>query len=113
MKYMKIIDAHTHIDYITPNFQKDVVGCICCATQESAWQKMIDLIKADKRVYGAFGVHPWFVDGIDDDFDIKLKLLLQHDSIYMVGEIGLDKYKPYMEKQEEVFNAIIYNTEKI
>ncbi len=103
MKYMKIIDAHTHIDYITPNFQKDVVGCICCATQESAWQKMIDLIKADKRVYGAFGVHPWFVDGIDDDFDIKLKLLLQNDSIYMVGEIGLDKYKPYMEKQEEVF----------
>ena len=96
---MKIIDAHTHIDYIAP----DVDGAVCCACTESDWQKIIYLMKNDKRVYGAFGVHPWFIDSVQDGFDNRLEKLLLSNSNYMVGEIGLDKYKPDMEKQIEVF----------
>lgn len=100
---MKIIDAHTHIDYITPVFQKDVVGAVCCATQESDWSKILNLMKVDNRIYGAFGIHPWFVEDVNDDFDKNLKQLLQSDSNYMVGEIGVDKYKPDIKKQWDVF----------
>lgn len=102
---MKIIDAHTHIDYITCDLQPDVVGCVCCAVVESDWNNIVDLAKQDKRVYGAFGVHPWFVESLKDGFDIRLENLLKTDSDYMVGEIGLDKHKPNMEKQVEVFVA--------
>jgi len=100
---MKIIDAHTHTDYITHDFQTDVVGCVCCATKESEWQQIVDLMQTDNRVYGAFGIHPWFVDDVKDGFDLRLKQVLNANSNYMVGEIGLDKYKPNMEKQMDVF----------
>lgn len=102
---MKIIDAHTHIDYITCDVQPDVVGAICCAVAESDWNKIIDLTKHDNRIYGAVGVHPWVVDSVKDDFYIRLIKLLETNSNYMVGEIGLDKYKPNMQKQIEVFTT--------
>jgi TatD DNase family protein len=61
------------------------------------------MLKQDNHIYGAFGVHPWFVNNVADDFDKNLFDLLQSDSFYMVGEIGLDKYKPDMNKQMDVF----------
>ena len=100
---MKIIDAHSHIDYITHRLQPDVVGTVCCTTDESQWQILLDMAKQDSKIYAAFGVHPWFVDSVNDDFDKRLEQLLNLDSNYMVGEIGLDKYKPNMDKQMDVF----------
>ena len=100
---MKIIDAHTHIDYITCNFQPDVVGVVCCATMESDWKRIVDICNKDKRVYGAFGVHPWFIYTAEKDFYKRLTKLLEINPCYMVGEIGLDKYKPNMDEQIEFF----------
>ena len=74
---MKIIDAHSHIEYISHNIQPDVVGTICCATNESDWNNLANIISGDKNVYGAFGVHPWFVDTIKDGFDKRLYDLLK------------------------------------
>ena len=98
-----IIDAHSHIDYISCHLQPDVVGTICCTTNESQWEKLIDITNTDNRVYGAFGVHPWYLDSVQDDFDKRLEELLKNDPNYMIGEIGLDKYKPCMEKQIDIF----------
>lgn len=100
---MKIIDAHSHIDYITHNIQTDVVGTVCCATNEVDWNVLIDKMDADKNIYGAFGIHPWFVSDVDDGFENRLKEILQTNDSFMVGEIGLDKYKPNMDKQIYVF----------
>lgn len=100
---MKIIDAHSHLDYITHLQQPGVVGTICCTTDESQWTKLVNLIRQDNHVYGAFGVHPWFVDSVSDEFNARLENLLNTDIRYMVGEIGLDKYKQNMDKQVDVF----------
>lgn len=100
---MKIIDAHSHIDYITHRQQIGVVGTICCTNDESQWATLTDMIKSDKNIYGAFGVHPWFVNDTLDGFEIRLEQLLKNNSDYMVGEIGLDKYKPNMDKQIDIF----------
>ena len=100
---MNIIDAHSHIDYITHNFQKDVVGTVCCATNESDWGILINKIKNDKNIYGCFGVHPWFVSDVKDGFEARLEQILKSNDSFMVGEIGLDKYKPDMDKQVCVF----------
>ena len=100
---MKIIDAHSHIDYITHVCQPDVVGTICCTTQEKQWSELSNLMKTDKRIYGAFGIHPWFAVDATDDFSSRLEKLLRCNSNYMIGEIGLDKYKPNMDKQYDVF----------
>ena len=100
---MKIIDAHSHIDYITHDFQPDVVGTCCCTTDESQWGILGDMMARDNRIYGAFGTHPWFAEDIVKDFDVRLESLLKSNRLFMVGEIGLDKYKPDMEKQLDVF----------
>ena len=100
---MKIIDAHSHIDYITHRLQPYVVGTVCCTTDESQWQILLDMAKQDSKIYAAFGVHPWFVDSVNDDFDKRLEQLLNTDSHYMIGEIGLDKYKTNLDKQIAVF----------
>lgn len=100
---MKIIDAHSHIDYITHDSQPDVVGTICCTTNESEWAGLIDKMRGDKNLYGAFGVHPWFVSDTDDAFEKRLERVLESNDSFMVGEIGLDKHKPDMDKQIEVF----------
>jgi len=100
---MKIIDAHSHIDSITHDFQDDVVGTVCCATKESDWDVLVEQMHKDKNIYGAFGIHPWFIDSVQAGFDKRLEDLLKTNSKYMVGEIGLDKYKPDMEKQIDVF----------
>ena len=100
---MKIIDAHSHIDYITHNFQDDVVGTVCCATKESEWGVLVGQMQMDKNIYGAFGIHPWFVDSVEVGFDKRLEDLLKTNRFFMVGEIGLDKYNPNMDKQVDVF----------
>ncbi len=100
---MKIIDAHSHLDYISHNFQSDVVGTICCTTKESEWGILIEKMLEDKNLYAAFGIHPWFVDTVQDGFDKRLKDLLISNNSLIVGEIGLDKYKPDMDKQICVF----------
>ena len=100
---MNIIDAHTHIDYITHEHQDDVAGCIVCATNESDWNELVKLSNKDKNVYCAFGVHPWFVENVKDGFGERLENLLKTNNNFMVGEIGLDKYKPNMDKQIDVF----------
>ena len=103
MNIMKIIDAHSHIDYVTHNFQEDVIGTVCCTTKESEWDVLINMMQKDKNIYGAFGIHPWFVDSVKEGFNERLESLLCAKPEYMVGEIGLDKYKPNMEKQMDVF----------
>ncbi len=100
---MKIIDVHSHIDYIAHNIQPDVVGTICCAVNESQWPILINMVNNDKKIYPCFGVHPWFVNGVANDFDIRLKDLLKTNRSYMIGEIGLDKFKADIDKQLEVF----------
>ena len=100
---MKIIDAHTHIDSVFDPWQPNVVGVVCCVTKESEWASVANLCANDNRVYGAFGIHPWFINDIDDEFGKHLESLLLSNPKYMVGEIGLDKYKPDMDKQIEIF----------
>ena len=100
---MKIIDAHSHITYITHLQQSGVVGTVCCATDDKQWSMLTVLMNQDKQLYGAFGVHPWFVYLVDDKVIQRLEKILKTDSKYMVGEIGLDKYKPDMDKQLDIF----------
>jgi len=100
---MKIIDAHSHIDYITYKYQPGVSDVICCTTNEKQWPILIDMIKHNNNIHGAFGIHPWFVDSVQNNFCDKLEQLLHTDSRYMIGEVGLDKYKPNMNKQIDIF----------
>lgn len=97
------IDSHSHISYVTHDIQHDVESTIICACTESEFETLSVMAKNDSNIYPAFGVHPWYIDSVSDDWYKKQKKLLKQDVKYMVGEIGLDKYKPNMEKQIDIF----------
>lgn len=100
---MKIIDAHSHIDFMTHREQMDVVGTVCCTVDEFQWEVLLDMVKHSDKIYPAFGIHPWYIKFLDDGFESRLENLLKTNSSFMVGEIGLDKYKSAMDKQIAVF----------
>ena len=102
---MKYIDAHCHI--LTDAQMRDAVlhgvgRFIVNATRPADWDAVVDLARCDD-VYGAVGVHPWFVSELRDGWDGMLINALGANPNLMVGEIGLDKNRPDMELQESVF----------
>lgn len=96
----KYIDAHCHLfDEKLP----DNIGAIVNATRPSDWGEVIKQANQNINVWGAIGVHPWFVSDLTDGWDAPLRELLEQNPGVMIGEIGLDKHKPDMEMQIDVF----------
>ncbi len=93
----KYIDAHCHTETVP------TVGAIVNAAQITDWGRVTDL--AVDGVFGAVGVHPWYISGLPTDWLIKLRDVLVANPCLHVGEIGLDKYKPNMELQISVFKG--------
>lgn len=97
----KLIDAHCHLfSYDLP----DNIGAIVNATRPSEWGRVIAQANKNINVWGAIGVHPWFVADLVAGWDEQLQDLLIQNPDIMVGEIGLDKHKPDMDLQINVFS---------
>lgn len=106
---MKYIDAHCHIlsdVQMRDAVARGVVGFVVNATQPDDWNAVIKLAQND-NVFGAVGVHPWYVSGLHDGWDNDLVSVLTAHPNLMVGEIGLDKNHPDIEKQIFVFKRQI------
>jgi len=102
------IDSHSHINYITHNVQSNVESTIVCAVKESDFVLLNNLVDKDEHIFPAFGIHPWYINSISDNwFDVLHNILIQNHK-YMVGEIGLDKYKPDMDVQIDVFTKQLH-----
>lgn len=97
----KYIDAHCHLfDEKLP----DNIGAIVNATRPLEWGGVIAQANKNINVWGAIGVHPWFVADLVAGWDEQLQDLLIQNPEIMVGEIGLDKNKPDMDLQIDVFS---------
>ena len=102
---MKYIDAHCHIltdSQISHATSHGVGRFVINATEPNDWPVVVDLSRRD-NVYGAIGVHPWYVSELHDGWDGELIDALGANVELMVGEIGLDKNRPDFELQENVF----------
>lgn len=97
---MKYIDAHCHLSDDTTNIN---VGAIYNAAKQSDWHSVINVLNTENDIFGAIGVHPWYVSEITDNWESELKELLSQNPDLLVGEIGLDKHRPDMETQTRVF----------
>ena len=105
----KYIDAHCHILSDAQMHQAAAHGVgrfVINATRPSEWAAVAELAQCD-NIYGAIGVHPWYVSEISDGWDNKLIDLLAMHPRLMVGEIGLDKNRPDIDAQESAFRRQI------
>lgn len=97
----KYIDAHCHLfDEKLP----DNIGAIVNATRPADWGDVIAVADENINVFAAIGVHPWFVGDLVAGWDAQMRELLEQNPGVMIGEIGLDKHKPDMDAQIDVFS---------
>ncbi len=80
---------------------------LCCGTNESDWQLVLDLHQEFPRIIPAIGIHPWFVNEISTNWREKFINILQENKECNIGEIGLDLYfyKDAIDKQKEILLA--------
>jgi TatD DNase family protein len=113
MDSFRLLDSHVHLqdkrfvgrleNVLDRAARAGVERMFCNATQESDWQGVLNISKANSAVLPFLGIHPWFADTVTEGWDKRLDALLAARRAG-VGETGLDKrcgVNPDL--QEEVF----------
>lgn len=110
-----IFDSHAHYD--SENFNDDrnetidkiyksgVTKVLNCAANLKGCKDTIKLTSEYDFFYGALGVHPHDAEELTEGINILGDLFTGQDKIVAVGEIGLDYYYDYSDRQiqKEIF----------
>ena len=96
---MHLFDSHLHLQeecfsaVLSETIQKaqnaGILYLHCCGTNPQDWPIVADLHKKYPFISISFGVHPWFVDALSDNWIEQLHNYLTHYPAG-IGEIGLD-----------------------
>ncbi len=107
-----LIDTHAHVNFetYTPRLNEvfenaksnDVGIMILPGVEVPKWDEIINFCEKYDNIYGAIGVHPTDINGLDEQAYSKTRELLTHPKIKAVGEVGLDYY---WDKEKEVQKA--------
>ena len=113
---MRLIDSHCHLDF--PAFDQDRAAVIAhCQTlgvekmivvgvTRQHWSRLWDTVSNHDGLYGAFGLHPYFL-AEHQDSDIPalvehLSLYRDHPKLCAVGEIGLDFLLQELDPKQQI-----------
>lgn len=117
------IDTHCHLDFKAFDHDRDQV--IHAATKneinyfvvpsitKNNFQSVIELANKNKHIIPALGLHPCFIDEHNLEDLSTLESQLIKNNIQIIGEIGLDKRIPNMEKQIVIFEKQIILAKKL
>lgn len=118
---MQLIDTHTHLDF--EDFDADrsyVIGqargrgvqrMVVLGVAQDNWQRVWDQVQQHDGLYGAFGLHPVYLDKHMPDHLQALQGWLErlhgHAKLCAIGEFGLDYYVEELnrERQQTLFEA--------
>lgn len=113
-----LFDGHCHLqdrrldcvrdEVIARAVRAGVAGCRTCGTSPDDWDAVAALAsRPDFEIRRAFGVHPWYAEGLPADWLARLRGLLLRFPEAWVGEIGLDgiRLPALTAASREVFRA--------
>lgn len=107
---MQYFDSHCHLPdnlSFTEAFMhardSGVIGVVLNSVVMDDWNKIIQIANTNKNVCGAIGIHPWYIDSVNANWDSEMLALLRDNPHLIIGEIGLDKTRNNLEKQIPVF----------
>ena len=105
-------DAHVHLQ----DYPKDILASVlgraravgvvrfgCCGTKPSDWSRVLYLSETEDGVEPSFGVHPWYVDNLPENWVECLEEYVASHSNAGIGEIGLDGLRGNIDLQTLVF----------
>lgn len=118
---MELVDSHTHLDFEDFDADRDEVlkhsrqlgvrRMVVLGVYQRNWQRLWDLTQQDPHLYGAFGLHPVYLDEHRPTDLVELgdwlTRLKGHRQLCAVGEIGLDYFLEHLdrERQQVLFEA--------
>ncbi len=96
---MSFVDSHCHLhdSRIISNIQP-LISCaednhvkkmVTCATMEENFEITAELSKTYPSVLPCFGIHPWFIETVSDQWKSNLEIYLE-SYLSGVGETGID-----------------------
>ncbi|CAM3757717.1 TatD family hydrolase [Parendozoicomonas haliclonae] len=119
-----LFDSHCHLDFPVFDQDRDVLLQQCAeagiqhicipATEREHWPRLQNLLgrhNSGVHIWGALGLHPYFLNSHKDDYLAELDSLVasKPDNIIAIGETGLDLFidDPNLPRQEELLAAQI------
>lgn len=122
---MGIFDTHAH--YLKRDFGGDLekllselpeknverVLAIACGLDE--FEETADILSRFDYIFGAFGVHPEYAEGLPENWEKTLEIALKNEKAKAVGEIGLDYHYNAENKsvQRDVFERQLVLAKKL
>jgi len=110
MSSKKLFDTHTHYDdevykdaseLIKSMLAGNVAGFVAVGCSLERSKAAVKIAESYENVYAAVGIHPDDVDGLPDDYAVKLEALAASPKVKAVGEIGLDyHYGGYVRERQ-------------
>lgn len=114
-----MFDAHAHLQdsryaglltgVLERALDEHVTGICCCGTAPSDWQGVKDVGTAYGSaaliIVPSYGVHPWYVECLPQNWAESLEMYLDEDPVAAVGEIGIDGIRKDVSRefQREIF----------
>lgn len=114
---MRLYDAHNHLqderfagrqaELVAAAEGEGVIRMVVNGACESDWPAVRELARRFPVVLPSFGYHPWYVGERTPDWLVNLRRCLDETPGAVIGEIGLDRWKPGLsyDGQEEAFTA--------
>jgi len=114
-----LIDSHAHLDF--PEFDADRDGVIAAAKAKGvefivnvgssleSSRNSVELARKYASIYATVGVHPHDADKFDAQTATAILKLAGEKKVVAIGEIGLDFYKNYSGRENQIalFKALL------
>jgi TatD DNase family protein len=105
-----VIDSHTHLDFCEPPdtdlveaaFEVGVTRIVTVGTIGASCRAALAAAEDFPQVYAAIGRHPNEATGFDDADLAELKALAAHEKCVAIGETGLDYYRDYAPREDQL-----------
>lgn len=114
---MQYLDSHIHLqDYKTQEvknvvnnaIKNNVSAFINVSAHPQDWNDVQNLATEYPQIISAFGIHPWHINDITDNWKNDLENLLVKNPQAIVGECGIDRIKnPDTQKQTDILQEHI------
>lgn len=109
----RLIDTHIHLnasiyegdlrEIIDDAMLQGVTRWIVPSTMLSDIPRQLEIAALFPECKNAFGIHPWFIETIEDDWATQLEIAIREYRPIAIGECGLDFSRDHEMRQQAVF----------